>query len=144
MGPRQWDNMHQLVRRSWHIRQSWFDSSFFFPSSLFFLCCFVSTLFINFVQLLYCLIAFCIFIFFMWLKLGFWKSQWPSLWKTETRPKPTETEIPPKPMVSNHFSRFQLRISQTKIFSFGWPYTYKNDRTEPSTPLLTITPSSNL
>ena len=78
MGSRQWDNMHQLVWRSW------FDSSFFFLSSLFFLCCFVSTSFISFVQLLYCLIAFCIFFFFMWLKLEFWKSQWPFLWKTET------------------------------------------------------------
>ena len=34
-------------------------------SSLFFLCHFVSTSFINFVQLLYCLIDFCILIFFM-------------------------------------------------------------------------------
>ena len=62
-------------------------------------------------------------------------SQWPCLWKTETRPKPTKTEIPPKPTISNHFGRFRLRISQTEILSFGWPYTYKTDRTEPSTPL---------
>ena len=69
MGLRQWDNMHQLVQRSWHVRQSWFNSSFFFLSSLFFLYHFVSTSFINFVQLLYCLIAFCIFNFFYSIKV---------------------------------------------------------------------------
>ena len=35
---------------------------------------------------------------------------------------------------SNHFDRFRLRISQTEIFGFGWPYPYKPTETEPSTP----------
>ena len=49
--------------------------------------------------------------------------------------KPTETEIHWNWLISSHFGRFRLRISQTEIFGFGWPYTYKTDWTEQSTPL---------
>ena len=49
--------------------------------------------------------------------------------------KPTETEIHRNWLISSHFSRFRLRVSQTEIFGFNWPYPYKPTETEPSTPL---------
>ena len=56
----------------------------------------------------------------------------------ENRPKSTETDWNQNIIEIdgfNHFGRFRLRISQTEIFGFGWPYTYKTDWTEQSTPL---------
>ena len=56
----------------------------------------------------------------------------------ENRPKSTETDWNQNIIEINgfnHFGRFRLRISQTEIFSFSWPYTYKTDWTEQSTPL---------
>ena len=52
--------------------------------------------------------------------------------------KPTETKIHQNWLISSHFSRFRLRISQTKIFGFSWPYWYKPIETEPSTSLVWI------
>ena len=52
--------------------------------------------------------------------------------------KPTETEIHRNRLISNHFNWFRLRISQTEIFGFGWPYPYKPIKTELSTPLVWI------
>ena len=49
--------------------------------------------------------------------------------------KPTETEIHRNWLISSHFGRFRLRVSQTEIFGFDGPYPYKPTETESSTPL---------
>ena len=77
---------------------------------------------------LYCSICFLYVIKFRVLKISITLS-------LENRPKPTETDIHWNRWFSNHFDRFRLRISQTEIFGFGWPYLYKPTETEPSTPL---------